>query len=50
MTGFALKNNFFEFNSKIKQVSGTDICTRFAPPDAYLFMNKFQTSFLEMQQ
>ena len=51
MTGFALKNNLFELNSKIKQeVSGTDIGTRFAPTDAYLLMNKFQTSFLEMHQ
>ena len=48
---FVLKNNFFEFNSKIKQqVSGTAIDTKFAPPYACLFMDKFETSFLETQQ
>ena len=32
---FVLKNNFFEFNDKIKQqVSGTAIRTKFAPPYA----------------
>ena len=51
MAEFVLKNNFFEFNSKIKQqVSGTAISTKFAPPYACLFMYKFETSFLEMQQ
>ena len=48
---FALKNNFFEFNSKIKQqVSGTATGTKFTPPYACLFMNKFETIFLETQQ
>ena len=51
MAEFVLKNNFFEFNSKIKQqVSGTAIGTKFAPPYACLFMDKFETSFLETQQ
>ena len=51
MSEFVLKNNLFEFNSKIKQqVSGTAIGTKFAPPHACLFMDKFETSFLETQQ
>ena len=50
-TWFALKNSYFEFKSKIKQqVSGTAIVTKFAPPYACLFMDKFATSFLETQQ
>ena len=33
MAEFVLKNNFFEFDSKVKQqVSGTAIGTKFAPP------------------
>ena len=51
MAEFVLKNNFFEFNDKIKQqVSGTTIGTKFAPPYACLFMDKFETRFLETQQ
>ena len=51
MAEFVLKNNHFEFNSKIKQqVSGTAIGTKFAPPYACLFMDKFEASFLETQQ
>ena len=51
MKEFVLKKNLFEFNSKIKQqVSGTAIGTKFAPPYACLFMDKFETSFLETQQ
>ena len=51
MAEFVLKNNFFESNSKIKlQVSGTTISTKFAPPYACLFMDKFEISFLETQQ
>ena len=39
-----LKNNFFEFNSKIKhQISGTAIVTKFAQPYAFLFIDKFET-------
>ena len=48
---FVLKNNFFELDSTIKhQVSGTAINTKFALPQALLFMNKFEAQFLEMQQ
>ena len=50
MTEFVLKNNFFKFNSKTKQlVSGAAIITKFVPPYACLFMDKFKKSFLETQ-
>ena len=50
MTEFVLKNNFFKFNSKTKQlVSGTAIITKFVPPYACLFMDRFKKSFLETQ-
>ena len=47
MARFVLKNNFFEFDSKIKQqISGTAIGTKFAPPYMCIFMDKFETDFL----
>ena len=50
MAKFVLKNNFFEFKSKIKQqVSGTAIGTKFAPPYACIFMERFETKFLAAQ-
>ena len=50
MVESVLGNNYSEFNIKIKQqVSGTAIGTKFAPPYACLFMDKFETSFLEAQ-
>ena len=43
-----LKNDFFEFNSKIKlQVLGLAIGTKLASPNTHLFMDKFETSFLK---
>ena len=51
MAKFVLKNNYFEFNGKVKQqISGTAIGTKFAPPYACIFMNKVETSFLETQE
>ena len=51
MAEFVLKSIFFEFNSKIKQqVSGKAMDTKFSPPYACLFIDKFETSFLETQQ
>ena len=48
MTEFVLKNNYFEFNDKVKQqLSGTAISTKFAPPYNCIFMNQFETEFLE---
>ena len=49
MAEFVLKNNYF--NSKIKQrVSGTATGTKFAPPYACLYTDKFEANFLETQQ
>ena len=40
MAEFVLKNNYFEFNGKVKQdLSGTAIGTNFAPPCACIFMD-----------
>ena len=51
MAKFVLKNNYFEFNGKVKQqISGTGIGAKFAPPYACIFMVKVETSFLETQE
>ena len=51
MVKFVLKNNYFEFNSKVKQqISGIAVGTKIAPPYACLFMDEVVTSFLEMQE
>ena len=51
ISDFVLRKKFFEFNSKMKQqVSGTAISNIFEPPYACLFMDKFETSFFEVQQ
>ena len=40
MAEFVLKNNYFEFDSKVKkQISGTVIGTKFAPSYACVFMD-----------
>ena len=50
MVEFVLKNNFFEFHTKVyQQISGTAIGTKFAPPHAYIFMDQLETNFLENQ-
>ena len=50
MGKFFLRNNFFKFDSKIKeQISGTAIGTKFAPPYVYIFMDKFEKYFLTTQ-
>ena len=50
MTEFALKNNYFEFDSKVKkQISGTAIGTKFPPPYACIFMDKVEIGFLEAE-
>ena len=44
---FVLSNNFFEFQRQVRQqISGTVINTKFAPPSAYIYMNKTETDFL----
>ena len=51
MAEFVLKNNYFEFNEKVcKQILGTAIGTKFAPPYACIFMDEMETSFLKTQQ
>ena len=42
---FVLKNNYFEFDSCIKQqISGTAIGTKLAPPYACIFMDKVESA------
>ena len=46
-----LKNNYFEFETKItQQISGTAIGTKFAPPYACLFMDKIENDFLDSER
>ena len=50
MAELVLKNNYFEFNGKVKQqLSGSAIGTRFTPPYACIFMNQVETEFFESQ-
>ena len=50
MAEFVLKNNLFEFNSKVyQQKSGTAIGTKFAPPYACIYMDEVEQKFLETQ-
>ena len=50
MTRFVLENNYFEFNGDVKkQISGTVIGTKFAPPYACIFMDDLETKFLQSQ-
>ena len=47
MAQFVLKNNYFKFNSKVKQqVSGMAIGTTFAPPYVCIFSDRMETEFL----
>ena len=51
MAKFVLKNNYFEFNGKVKQqISGTAIGINFSPPYTCIFMDKVETSLLETQE
>ena len=50
MAEFVLKNNLFEFNSKVyHQKSRTAIGTKFAPPYACIYMDEVEQKFLETQ-
>ena len=50
MAEFVLKNYYFEFDSKVKkQISGTAIGTKFAPPYVCIFMDKVEIAFLEAE-
>ena len=51
MAEFVLKKNLFELNSKFyKQISGTGIGIKFAPPYACIFINLIETEFLKSQE
>ena len=51
MVEFVLKINYFEFDGKVKkQVSGTVIGTKFAPPCPCIFMDQVETEFIESQR
>ena len=51
MMDFVLKNNYLEFNGKVKkQFSGTAIETKFALTYASIFMDKFESDFLKSQE
>ena len=51
MAEFVLKNNYFQFNDKVKQqISGTAIGTKFAPTYACVFMDQVETDFLRAQE
>ena len=46
MPQFVLKNNYFEFNGKVKkQLLGTDIGTKFAPTYASIFIDKLESDY-----
>ena len=48
MVQFVLKNNYFKFNSKVKQqVSDMAIGIKFAPLYACIFKDRTETEFLE---
>ena len=51
ITEFVSKNNYLEFNGKDKkQILGTAIDTKFAPPCACIFIDQIETEFLETQK
>ena len=51
MAKFVLKNNYFEFNGKVKQqILRTAIGTKFAPPYSCIFMDEVETRFLDTQE
>ena len=50
MAEFVLKNNYFEFNGQIKQISGTTIGTKCAPTYACIYMDKMKRKFLAKQE
>ena len=50
MTEFILKNNFFEFETKIiQQISGAAIATMFVPSYACLFMDRIENDILDSE-
>ena len=50
MTGFVLRNNYFEFNGKVKQqISGTTIGTKCVPAYACIYMDEFENELLSLR-
>ena len=49
MAEFVLTNNYFG-QKVFHHISGTAIGTKFAPPYARIFMDKFETNFLKTQK
>ena len=50
MAEFILKNNFFEFETKIiQQISGAAIATMFVPSYACLFMDRIENDILDSE-
>ena len=46
-----LRSNYFEFNERyLKQIRGTAIGTKFAPPYAIIYMAALEEDFLETQK
>ena len=51
MAEFVLKNDYFEFNGKVKKkIWGTAIGTKFVPPYACIFMDQIETEFLKTKK
>ena len=51
MAEFVLRNNFCEFNNQVfRQISGTAIGTKFAPPYACIYIERVGQDFLETQE
>ena len=50
MTEFVLRNNYFEYNGKVKQqISGTAIGTKCTPTYACIYMDEFENKFLSLR-
>ena len=49
MVEFVLWNNFFKFDSNVKQRGITAIGTKFTPTCTCMFMDKIEIDFLETQ-
>ena len=50
LTESVLKNNYFEFNGKVKQqISGTAIGTKYAPTYTCIYMDEFENEFLSLR-
>ena len=50
MTEFVLRNNYFDFNDKVKQqISGTAIGTKCTPTYACIYMDEFENKFLSLR-